>query len=136
MKDKKNILLVDDDSIANFLNERIITAAGLANEIYKALNGQEALSIFNQYINGIIALPEVVLLDINMPIMNGFEFVQAFQQLNFLNKEKVLIIILSSSNNPKDVEKASTLGIKHYIIKPISAEKLKFIIDPESPKGE
>ena len=125
---QKNILLVDDDSIANFLIERIVQSTGLAKNIFKALNGKEALQRFEQPSNGTSPLPEVVLLDLNMPIMNGFEFLQAYKNLQFEEKDHVLIILVTSSNNPSDIERAKQLGIKYYLTKPISAETIKGIL--------
>ncbi|HYF69569.1 MAG TPA: response regulator [Ohtaekwangia sp.] len=121
---KKNILLVDDDSIANFLIEKIVQSTGLAQNIFKALNGKEALKFFNQE----VVQPDVVLLDLNMPIMNGFEFIQAFNLLNIENKNNILIILVTSSSNPSDMERAKDLGIRYYLTKPISAESIKSII--------
>lgn len=126
---QKNILLVDDDSIANFLIERIVQSTGLAKKIDKALNGKEALKWFTE--NSGSSLPEVVLLDLNMPIMNGFEFIQAYQNLQFEEKDNVLIILVTSSNNPSDIEKARELGIKYYLTKPISADTIKGILHKE-----
>jgi CheY-like chemotaxis protein len=129
--EKKNILLVDDDFIANFLIEKVIVATGLARNVYKALNGEEALKIFNRHLktdNEINAIPEIILLDLNMPIMNGFEFLQAFQNLQFEQKNNILIIMVTSSSNPSDIEKAKSLGIKHYLTKPISADTVRSII--------
>lgn len=125
---KKNILLVDDDSIANFLIERIVQSTGLANQIMKALNGKEALQVFENYKSRGTALPEVVLLDLNMPIMNGFEFLKAFKELDFSEKNDVLIILVTSSNNPSDIAQAKMFGIKYYLTKPITADNIKGII--------
>jgi CheY-like chemotaxis protein len=126
---QKNILLVDDDSIANFLIERIVQSTGLARHIEKALNGREALKVFTDHNSS--SLPEVVLLDLNMPIMNGFEFLQAYNNLQFEEKDNVLIILVTSSNNPSDIERARELGIKYYLTKPISADTIKGIIMKE-----
>lgn len=123
---KKNILLVDDDSIANFLIERIVQSTGLAANISKALNGKEALELFLNPSGS--SLPEIVLLDLNMPIMNGFEFLQAYNALEFKDKHQVLIILVTSSNNPSDIERAKELGIKYYLTKPISADTIRGII--------
>src|SRR5690606_22650878 len=122
---KKNILLVDDEDIANFLIEKIVQSTGLAENIYKALNGREALKFFSEDKTN---YPEVVLLDLNMPIMNGFEFLSAFQMLELKEKENILIILVTSSSNPDDIEKARSLGIRHYLTKPISADSIKTII--------
>lgn len=125
MSTKKNILLVDDDEITNFLNERVIHSTGLINGVLKAHNGREALNLLNQHEDD---APDVILLDLNMPIMNGFEFLQAFQNLELDNKEQMLIIVATSSYNPTDIERAKSLGIKHYVTKPISAENIRSII--------
>jgi len=128
---KKDILLVDDDSIANFLIERIVQSTGCARSISKALNGREALHLFKRHLDESSPVPEVVLLDLNMPIMNGFEFLTAFHQLEFQGKNNVLIILVTSSNNPDDIEKAKSLGIKYYLTKPISADTIKGILVSE-----
>jgi CheY-like chemotaxis protein len=129
--EKKNILLVDDDSIANFLIEKIVQSTGLARNIFKALNGKEALEYFYEHPN----VPEVVLLDLNMPVMNGFEFLKAFQVLDLKDKDNVLIIMVTSSGNPSDKEKARSLGIRYYLTKPISAEMISSIIKDEFPNA-
>jgi CheY-like chemotaxis protein len=125
---QKDILLVDDDSIANFLIERIVQSTGFAKSISTALNGKEALHVFTKHLDDSSPVPEVVLLDLNMPIMNGFEFLKAFQQLEFKEKSNILIILVTSSNNPTDIETAKELGIKYYLTKPISADTIKGIM--------
>jgi CheY-like chemotaxis protein len=130
---KKNILLVDDDAVANFLIEKVVLSTGLAGNIYKALNGREALHFFNGDPHTI--RPEIILLDINMPIMNGYEFIQAFNQLDHKNNDMPLIIIVSSSSHPQDMKKAEVMGIKYYLTKPITKDKLKSILLSEFPEA-
>jgi CheY-like chemotaxis protein len=127
MERKRNILLVDDDHVANFLSERIISAMGIAKEVQSVTNGMEALKIVRNH-KETDFVPDVILLDLNMPIMNGFEFIQAFQELDLPLKDKLIIIAVTSSNNTHDIEKAKSFGIKHYLIKPISPESIKAII--------
>jgi CitB family two-component system response regulator MalR len=128
MDQKKNILLVDDDRVANFLSERIISAMGIAKEVQSVTNGREALKILNHPGETPAFTPDVILLDLNMPIMNGFEFIQAFHEMNHPQKDRMIIIAVTSSNNIKDIEKAREFGIKHYLTKPISPESVKAII--------
>jgi CheY-like chemotaxis protein len=128
---QKNILVVDDDTIANFLLERIVLSTGMARNVSKALNGKEALKIFQNHIYEATPLPEVVLLDLNMPIMNGFEFLQAYSELEFEEKGDTLIILVTSSNNPTDMERAKEFGVKYYLTKPINAETIRGIISKE-----
>lgn len=126
---KKDILVVDDDSIANFLIERIVQSTGLAGNISKALNGREALTYLKP--NGSTKKPQVILLDLNMPLMNGFEFIKAYRELDIEGKEDILIILVTSSDNPSDIEKARELGIKYYLTKPLSADTIKGILMSE-----
>ena len=120
----KNVLLVDDDSVFNFLNTRTLERIGIASDIQTALNGEQALDLFNGYYQGAGTLPDVVLLDLNMPVMNGFEFLEAFHLLNLPNKQQVKIIIVSSSQDERDVKRAQALGADGYLAKPITEKTL------------
>lgn len=129
MVNKKNILIVDDDRIANFLSEKIISVMGIAHTIQSVTNGQEALDVLISRQHDAVSLPDVIILDLNMPIMDGFGFIQAFQKIDFPGKEKIMIIVVTSSNNPDDISKAKAFGIEHYLTKPISLESIKSIIE-------
>jgi len=120
----KKVLLVDDDSICNFLSARILHRLGFMNDIDTALNGKEALQLFNDYLQNSIPLPDVVLLDLNMPIMDGFAFLEAFQKLPLEHKDKIKIIIVTSSNNEQDFQRAKALGVHQYLTKPLEEERL------------
>jgi CheY-like chemotaxis protein len=122
---KRNILLVDDDQIFNLLNHKTLQMLGAVGEIHTARNGKEALDLINDYYIGSRALPEVILLDLNMPIMDGFGFIEAFHRLNIPNISKTLIIIVTSSNNPNDIRRARELGITNYLTKPVSEVDLR-----------
>jgi CheY-like chemotaxis protein len=122
---KKNILLVDDDEIFNFLNRRTLEGLGMTNDIHTALNGQEALKLFNEYSMGSKALPDIVLLDLNMPIMDGFQFIEMLGKLDIPRKEAVKIIIVTSSQDPKDVLRAQKLGIEYFLTKPITEDDIR-----------
>jgi CheY-like chemotaxis protein len=125
---KKNVLLVDDDNIFNYLNQHILQNMGIVNEVHTALNGREALELFNNYFSGAIAIPDIIFLDLNMPIMDGFAFLEAFKKLNIPNKEKISIIIVSSSEDPSDIKRARNFGVDHYLTKPITASDLKMAL--------
>ena len=120
------ILLIDDDSINNFINERLIKKLNVANEIKVALNGEDGLEYIQKNCSDdrSDSCPELILLDINMPVMNGFDFIRAFEHLNIKNKSKVKIIILTTSRNNKDVEILKSLGNFEFINKPLTEEKL------------
>jgi len=122
------VLLVDDDVINNFINARLIKKAELSDDLHIATNGKEAITYLISKLEKQEACPELILLDINMPVMDGFEFVEAFRKLNFANQNKVVIVMLTTSSNPKDLEKVESLKIGDYINKPLTEEKLKSVV--------
>ncbi|MCD9017010.1 response regulator [Parachryseolinea silvisoli] len=125
----KRVLLVDDDSIFNFLSSKTLQRMGLASDIHMAVNGAEALQLFNDYYQGAKALPDVILLDLNMPIMNGFGFLEAFRRLRIPGKEHVKIFIVSSSDNPGDRQRAKELGADYYLTKPLQEQSLRLALE-------
>jgi CheY-like chemotaxis protein len=126
---KKNILLVDDDYIFNFLNQQVLQRMGIANEIYTAINGKEALTLFTPMAGNPGITPDVILLDLNMPIMDGFAFLDAMKTADIPGKENIAIIIVSSSQNPEDVKRAMDRGVDHYLTKPLAVADLRNILD-------
>jgi len=125
---KKNILLVDDDHICNFLTQQILVRMEIANKIYTALNGREALKLLSPAAGREAIHPDLILLDLNMPIMDGFTFLDKFRELDIPDKENISIVIVSSSQNSKDVKKAMEKGVDHYLTKPLSLVELKSIL--------
>ena len=118
------ILLVDDDGSTNFLNYRIIKKLDIAETIETAVNGDKAIQFITQFaFHHNNNAPEVILLDLNMPGADGFDFLTAFKKMNVANKASVKIVILSSSSHPRDlvVINEEYLG---YITKPLTADKL------------
>jgi CheY-like chemotaxis protein len=128
---KKNILLVDDDKIFNFLSEKTISSLGLANEVHFASHGEQALDILQRYLDGELQRPDIIFLDIDMPVMNGYEFIEAFANLDIPDKHLITIVILTSSANPTDIERAKSLGIKYYLNKPLTKDEIKKLISSE-----
>lgn len=118
-------LLIDDDSVCNFLNKKTLERTGFVNDIQTVLNGKEAIDLFKSYYQESRQLPDLVLLDLNMPIMDGFGFLEAFKALPSPDKENVKIIVVTSSQDPKDISRAKELGIKQYLTKPLMEETLR-----------
>jgi CheY-like chemotaxis protein len=125
----KRVLLVDDDSVFNFLSTKTLQHMGLASDIHTANNGQEAITLLNDYYDGTRALPDVILLDLNMPVMDGFGFLKAFRQLRIPGKEHVKIFIVSSSDDPGDRQKAKDLGADYYLTKPLQEQSLRLALE-------
>jgi CheY-like chemotaxis protein len=117
------ILLVDDDNINNFLNERLIRKLNITRNIKVTMNGAEGMDFLRENCEeGNPNCPDLIFLDINMPVMDGFDFIRAFDGIKMKTKAK--IIILTTSKNPKDLERLKTLGDFEYINKPLTQEKL------------
>ena len=118
-----SVLLVDDDRITNFLHERILKKAAIAKEIHIAQNGLEALNFIVGKSNEGTPYPDLILLDINMPIMDGFEFLDTFSNIK-KGDSKVVVLMLTTSSNNSDVKKAEKYAIQGYFNKPLTEEKL------------
>lgn len=121
----KKVLLVDDDQVCNLISKKTLQRMGIVNEVHTALNGEEAINLLNDYFQGALSLPDVILLDLNMPIMDGFSFIEAFKKLNIPNKDSMRIVIVSSSQNPNDVRKAKEMGITAFLTKPVTETNLR-----------
>ena len=142
MKNKlKCVLLVDDDEATNFLNTMILEKAEFAEKIVVAKNGKEALDILSSRDKNSSdhPVPDLILLDINMPIMNGWDFLNHYHQLQPQLKAKTVLIMLTTSLNPEDKEKAETNpDINGFENKPLNNSKLENIISgyfPEETPG-
>jgi CheY-like chemotaxis protein len=123
----KRVLLVDDDPVCNLICSKFLEALNTSVQSSIALNGRQALDFLMDYRRH--PLPDIILLDLNMPVMGGFEFLNAFRELRIPGQAKVKIVILSSSDDPVDIRRASEMGVHHYITKPVSLHKLGKVID-------
>lgn len=113
----KKVLLIDDNEIDNFLNQTILKICGATN-ILTFTSPIDAL----QHLRQTVDVPKLILLDIRLPIMDGFEFLDMFHQLE-IEKESIDIFILTCSVNPADKEKAHQKKCA-FIEKPLTTEKL------------
>lgn len=128
------ILCIDDDPIALMLCKKVITKAAFSNEIITAQNGEEALLYFNtlKYNTKPNDLndkkPRLILLDLNMPVMGGWEFLDHFSTSNYSDFNTINVIILSSTIDPEDLEKAKKYPmILDFLSKPITQQMLEYI---------
>jgi CheY-like chemotaxis protein len=121
-------MIVDDDTICNFINTRVAETSGFFKEIRSLFNGSDALQHLDQVSKGTVEAPDIILLDINMPVMNGFDFIDRLQSINLPNKENVSIVILTSSDNMKDKKNAAAAGIRHYLQKPLRLKDLQSVV--------
>jgi CheY-like chemotaxis protein len=125
------ILCIDDDPITLMLCKKVISKTGFSKETATAQNGEEALKYFN-YIkeNGIEnqTLPQLIFLDLNMPVMGGWEFLDCFNTNEFNDFNQTKIIVLSSTIDPEDLEKTKKYPmVIDFLPKPISASMLEYL---------
>lgn len=134
MKKLNCVLLIDDDEPTNFLNEMIITQLDCAEEIVAVLSGQEALNFLSSEKNGQHPQPDLILLDINMPGMNGWEFLDKYDALERSQKGKVVIMMLTTSMNPDDEAKAHGISdITSFMKKPLTKEAFMDVVEEHFP---
>lgn len=122
----RNILLVDDDEVFHLLSNKLLQRLGITKDVYTARNGKEALDFVTTH-NLSADGPHVIFLDLNMPIMNGFAFIEALRNQN-IPTTNIVIVIVSSSQDPTDLARAQSLGVKHYLTKPISEENVRDVL--------
>lgn len=128
------ILCVDDDPITLMLNKKVIAKAEFCKEIDSAYNGEEALNYFDNLKNNketgtVINLPEIIFLDLNMPIMGGWEFLESFTNSNYTSIfPKTKVVVLTSSVDQNDIEKSKNYPkVLQFFSKPITTEMLRKI---------
>ncbi|WP_187262462.1 response regulator [Pontibacter beigongshangensis] len=131
MNKLNSVLLVDDDEATNFISTLVIKRAGLAEELLTARNGKEAIELIRSRGSGAAdaRLPELILLDINMPVMDGFGFLRAFNELDFPGKKAVVIAVLTTSLNPRDEKQVREAGVQDFLNKPLTGKMLEELLD-------
>jgi CheY-like chemotaxis protein len=128
-KEKLNILLVDDDNINNYVSENIIKKMNIAGHIEKKLNGKEALEYINEESpgSGDNKHPDLILIDINMPIMDGLEFLEEFNNIKKKNKT-VVYLMHTAPLTPMQKQRINKVYLSGNIEKPLTKEKLSVIL--------
>ncbi|MFL1897123.1 response regulator [Aquimarina sp. 2-A2] len=119
--------IVDDDPIFVFGIKKVMELANFCNGFLVFKNGREALDKLKAIISSGEKLPDILLLDLNMPILDGWQFLEEFTKIPC--SKKITIYIVTSSVDPQDVAKAKSYElVSDYIVKPISVKRLKEIL--------
>lgn len=122
------VMLVDDNDTDNFISKRIIEITKFASEVEVKNSGKKALDYLKEYQDDESKLPDLIFLDINMPIVDGFVFLYEFEKFNSLIKNKCKVIILSSSDNKRDIDKiVNNDHVIKFITKPLTETALSEI---------
>lgn len=126
--------IIDDDSLYQFGMKRMLHHIKVETEIKQFQNGLEGIEYLRQNKDEKSNLPDIIFLDINMPVMNGWQFLDSFIALQLpASKQITIYMITSSVDNAEILKAASYKEIKNYIIKPISFDNLKEIFDNIKP---
>ncbi|NEM99092.1 response regulator [Pontibacter burrus] len=129
MKKVPSVLLIDDDETTNYINRLTITRAGIASELLVCMNGKEAIDLLQarcelSKTSGEHCVPNLILLDINMPIMDGFGFLDTLNNMEAMQHHNVVIAVLTTSANPRDIEKVKAAGVTELLSKPLTRDAL------------
>jgi CheY-like chemotaxis protein len=123
------VALIDDDELTNFIGTIIIKSTHLAKKIKSFSSGQDAIDFLKVHRNNTEQLPEIILLDLNMPVMDGFQFLENYIKLEPKLAKTITIYVLSSSISSGDCKRIEQISeVSDYMIKPITKEKFEHIV--------
>lgn len=124
----KSALLVDDNFIDNMINQKILSNSDFAESIVVKQSCEAAINYLQDLVKNNEELPEIIFLDIRMPVKTGFDFLVEFQDIPSTKKEAVKIVMLSSSLDPSDHKKVIEFNnVTDFLGKPLTSELLKDI---------
>ncbi|WP_298754165.1 response regulator [uncultured Psychroserpens sp.] len=131
MNDKiKLACIIDDDSIYVNLIRKIIETKKLCDNLLVFNDGKDGIEYFETILQNLEDefIPEVILLDLNMPVMDGWEFIERFTAIRNKLKKTITLYVVSSSINQSDIAKAKSLSsVKNYLVKPVEIDQLEAV---------
>ena len=127
MKPIERVLVIDDDEISLFLTKRLLSSVGIGTHSQSARNGAEGLAHMRAAAGQDKLIPQLILLDIKMPVMDGFTFMEELALLD-LNLTDTRIVLLSSSYSPWDRERAANSPAAAFIHRPLTEEALRGVM--------
>lgn len=127
MPSLRAIMMIDDSESDNYFHQRVLRKMGLGDKTFVFTHAQAAL---DQLGEGSIEDVSLIFLDINMPGMNGFEFLEAYQEAGFAERDNVIVVMLSCSLNPADRMKAESFAcVKEFFTKPLTKTAIDGLVD-------
>jgi CheY-like chemotaxis protein len=132
MKKLNKVLLIDDSEATNYMNQYFFEKIDACNEIVVATNGKEGLT----YLSSIpkekwsTDIPELIMLDIKMPVMDGFEFLEQYEKFPMEMRKSIVTVLLTTSMSIADRDKAKQYeSVQSFLNKPLTVSQLKEILD-------
>jgi CheY-like chemotaxis protein len=123
-----SILLIDDNNIDNYINRAVLNKLNIAENIIVKTSTIDALAFLNSLKEG-LKFPQIIFLDIRMPLMDGFGFLKEFEKFPLNKRENYSVYILSSSTNDDDINTAKSFSsVKKYLNKPLQVDVVKNLI--------
>ena len=127
-KSYKSVMLVDDNDVDNYISQRMIELSKFADKVLVKNNGKSALEFLEAHQNNPDTLPDIIFLDISMPIVDGYVFLYEFEKYSETLKNKSKVVILTSSDNRQDIERMNDNEfVFKYVTKPLTEETLNEI---------
>lgn len=122
-------MLVDDDATTNYLNKRLLERMDIADSIEVVTNGEEALKFIRTSNDNQLVLPDLMFLDIKMPVMDGFEFLETYHNLPENLRKGIVVMMLTSSASFYDLERLKKYStVEQHISKPLQEEHVRQIL--------
>lgn len=129
MSSMNSLYVIDDDEMYRYIAEQTLASAGFTGNITTFSNGSEAIAAMESELSADEKLPDLILLDLNMPVLDGWGFLEDYSQLKSKISKHIPIYIVSSSFNPVDVERANQINeVSGYVVKPITKQKFRELI--------
>ncbi|MDX5421736.1 MAG: response regulator [Hymenobacteraceae bacterium] len=135
MRKLSGVLLIDDDDTTNFLNQRLLDRMQVTENIRTFVNGKQAFDyLYNVSNNNYEAdsrdyfKPELIFLDINMPVMDGFEMLDLYERLDPEFRKRIIMAVLTTSTHPQDTASSKKYAAE-YLTKPLTADKVNALLE-------
>lgn len=119
-----HVFIIDDDIASRFVCEKVIKFLGVTDQLIFFENAEDALLYFSKYSNDIEGI-DLIFLDLDMPVMDGFEFIEAIQKQRIYTSKLVIAVLATTSSLTSKVQAIRQQGIPYYISKPLNVEKMK-----------
>lgn len=132
-KELLNVMLVDDSFAVNFFNKTVLEGSGICDKIIETRHGKEAIETLRKLIKEDAILPDIILLDLNMPVMDGWGFLRQYEKLDPELRKPISLYILTTSINPEEKHRAlSNALVDDFLVKPIGKNTLKILARKKS----